>query len=556
VSNARLTLFELRLCRFLEELARVAKPLFLGETGFPSAVGYHIERECLVVLESDNARYGRLMIEFVNLLRRVDTDYEGRMRAIHFYEWRDNLYHSKIWNVEQSPIHVTFGLCDRFGVPKFDIEQLTGEQNMSSPPFENEMLAICGGEPAKRRPDPPMYPGGMMIDQEEEQAVLEVLRSKGLYRYYARRQGSSKADELEQAFAAHMGTRHALAVTSGTAALVCGLQGIGVGPGDEVIVPGYTWMASPGAVVAVGGVPVLAEVDETLTLDPIDVEAKITPYTKAIMPVHMRGVPCHMDELMDIAQRFGLKVIEDAAQSDGGSYKGRRLGSIGDVGCFSLQFNKIITAGEGGMVITNDDEVWKRALMFHDPIGGLRNNFSSDETIWGINFRMPELLAAVALVQLSRLEGLLEAMRVRKRMLKVGIKDTAQRKGITLQQITDAEGDAAVSFIFFVDSAATARQVSEALVAENINATVLYRPDRLDYHVYPHWVPIMNQSTWTQMGGPWRWAKREVKYHPDDCPRTLDLLGRAVHLDVSPLLTNEDLEETVEGVNKVLNALM
>lgn len=125
VRNARLTLFELRLRRSLEELSRVNKPLFLSETGFPSAVGYHMEGERLVVPESDNARYGELMVEFVNLIRRVNTDYDGRIRAIYFYEWRDNLFHSKIWNVEQSPIHVAFGLCDRYGSPKFDIKALT-----------------------------------------------------------------------------------------------------------------------------------------------------------------------------------------------------------------------------------------------------------------------------------------------------------------------------------------------------------------------------------------------------------------------------------------------
>ena len=427
---------------------------------------------------------------------------------------------------------------------------------MTTPYSENEPLAIDGGSPAKQRPNPPMYPGGMLIDHEEEQAVLEVLRARRLFRYYGPEQGPSKADELEQAFAAHMGTRHALAVTSGTAALICGLQGIGVGPGDEIIVPAYTWIASPAAILAVGGIPILAEVDETLTLDPSDVEAKVTPFTRAIMPVHMRGLPCRMDELMRVAQRNGLKVIEDAAQADGGSYKGQRLGSIGNVGCFSLQFNKIITSGEGGMMITNDDEVWKRAVMFHDVIGGLRSDYPADELIWGVNFRMPELLAAVALVQLRRLEGLLSAMRARKRLLAAGIEGVARRKGVTLQPIADPEGDAAVAFIFFVDTPATAKRVSEALAAENIGAAVMYEPDRLDYHVYPHWTPIMQQRTWTGMGGPWRWAQREIKYHADDCPRTLGLLGRAVHLDVSPLLMNEDVEEMVEGVNKVLNALM
>lgn len=416
-------------------------------------------------------------------------------------------------------------------------------------------LAIDGGTPARQHRNPPMYPGGMMIDEAEEQAVLEVLRSKRLFRYYGPNEGPSKVDELEKAFAAHMGTQHALAVSSGTAALICGLQGIGIGPGDEVIIPAYTWIASAAAVLAVGGVPVMAEVDETLTLDPADVEKKISPYTKAIMPVHMRGLPCRMDELLAVARKHGLKVIEDTAQADGGSYHGRRLGSIGDVGCFSLQFNKIITAGEGGMVISNDDLVWERAVMFHDVAGGQRNKIPADEILWGINFRMPELLAAVMVVQLSRLDGLLMRMRQRKQMLAAGIADVAKRKGITPAPVVDPAGDASVGYIMLMDSAASAARISKALDAENIDTWVLYHPDHSDYHVYAHWTPILEKRTWTPEGGPWRWAHRDVKYTRDMCPRTLGLLGRAIHLEVNPLCTNEDIEETVEGVNRVLEAL-
>ncbi len=423
------------------------------------------------------------------------------------------------------------------------------------PSQADDKLAIHGGTPAKQRPDPPMYPGGMMIDQEEEREVLDALRRKRLFRYYGPEAGPSKVEALEKNFAELMGVQHALAVTSGTAALICGLQGIGVGPGDEVIVPAYTWIASAAAVLAVGAVPVVAEVDESLTLDPEDAERKITRYTKAIMPVHMRGAPARMDDILAVARKHGLRVIEDTAQADGASYRGRRLGTMGDVGCFSLQFNKIITSGEGGMVITDQEEVWKRAVMYHDVIGGLRNRFAPEEILWGINFRMPELLAAVMLVQLRRLDGLLTAMRERKRMLKAGIEATAQRKGVTFRAINDPDGDAAIALIFFTETPARALAVADALRAENIGASVLYHPDHSDYHIYAHWTPIMTQRVWTPNGGPWRWAQREIRYTLDMCPRSLDLLGRAVHLDVSPLLTNEDVEETVEGVNRVLEAL-
>lgn len=416
-------------------------------------------------------------------------------------------------------------------------------------------LAINGGTPSKRNLDPPMYPGGMAIAEEEEQAVLEVLHNKHLFRYYSPGDTPSKVAALEEAFAKNKGSRYSVAVTSGTAALTCGLHGIGIGPGDEVILPAYTWIASAAAVVTAGGIPIIAEVDETLLLDPADVERKITPHTKAIMPVHMRGAPCRMDAIMAIAKEHGLQVIEDVAQANGASYQGQACGTFGDVGCFSLQFNKIITSGEGGMVITDDEQIWKRSNMYHDVIGALNHNFDHAELLCGVNYRMPELLAAVSLVQLQRLDGLLTDMRARKQMLKVGMEEITQKKGITFRELTDPAGDAAIALIFFMESIESAQTVAKALQAENIGASTLYSPDSLDYHVYAHWVPIINQRTWTPDGGPWRWAKREIAYHPEMCPGSLDLLGRAVHLNVSPLLSNEDVEETIEGLNRVLTVL-
>src|SRR5215213_3251165 len=239
---------------------------------------------------------------------------------------------------------------------------------------EATRLAIEGGTPAVTSPLPRMYPGGMRIGREEEEAVLEVLRSKRLFRYYGPTPGPSKVAELEEAFAAVIGVTHAAAVSSGSAALMCALAGLGVGPGDEVIVPAYTWIASASAVVAMGAVPILAEVDESLTLDPADVRRKITPSTKAIIPVHMRGAPSQMDELMAIAREHKLPVLEDADQADAATYRGQRLASVGDVGAFSQNFNTILTCAEGSMVTTDDDGVLRRILMYNDVVGGQRNN--------------------------------------------------------------------------------------------------------------------------------------------------------------------------------------
>ncbi len=422
-------------------------------------------------------------------------------------------------------------------------------------PRTDARLAINGGPPARERPDPPLFPGGAAIAVEEEQAVLEVLRAKRLFRFYGLNDGASKVAQLEGAFAEMLGVRHALAVTSGTAALMCGLQGIGVGPGDEVIVPAFTWIASATAVMAVGGIPVIAEIDASLTLDPEDVERKISPHTKAIMPVHMRGAPARMDALLDLARRHGLRVIEDCAQANGASFRGARLGSLGDVGCFSLQFSKIITTGEGGLVATNSREVYHRAFMWHDVSAWEQLGIPEEEVLWGTNFRMPEMPAAIGLVQLQRLPGLVERLRVRQRTLMAGIQEAAQRKDVSFRDTPDPEGDSGLHVVLLFPGAEEARWAVDALHAENIRAGLAYRPDRRDLHVYAHWFPVLEQRTWTPDGGPWRWARREIAYTADMCPRSLDLLGRAVFLDVHPGLTNEELEETIEGVNKVLDAL-
>jgi 8-amino-3,8-dideoxy-alpha-D-manno-octulosonate transaminase len=417
-------------------------------------------------------------------------------------------------------------------------------------------LAAEGGTRAVNSTLPPMYPGGMRIDEEEEAEVLEVLRAKRLFRYYGPYEGPSKVAELEHEFAVYMGTKHALAVTSGTAALITALHGFGIGPGMEVIIPAYTWIATASAVVAAGAVPVLAEVDESLTLEPADFENKITPYTRAVIPVHMRGGPCRMDRIMEVARKHDLRVLEDTAQADGASFKGQRLGSIGDAGAFSLQFNKIITSGEGGMVITNDDKIHIRSVMYHDVIGGLRNHVPEDQILPGINFRMPELLAAVALVQLRRLNGLLSDMRLRKNMIKENIASLARQKGVDFRTLNDPDGDAALAMIFFVPDASRAHPVAEALNEEGLPSFVMYSPDASDYHVYPHWSPIIDQHTWTPDGGPWKNHPRKIVYEREMCPRTLSLLSRAVHIDVSPDLTNSNVEEISEALIKVLSVVL
>jgi 8-amino-3,8-dideoxy-alpha-D-manno-octulosonate transaminase len=421
----------------------------------------------------------------------------------------------------------------------------------SGVPAGRDRLAILGGSPTKAEPFPPMFPGGMEIGAEEKAAVLEVLEEKTLFRYYGPAEFQSRVSQLERQFADLFGVRHSLSVSSGTAALITALVALGIGPGDEVIVPAYTFVASPAAVVAARAVPVIVEVDDSLTLDPVDLRARVTPHTRAIMPVHMRGAPCDVESILGIARDYNLKVVEDVAQATGGTYHGRRLGTFGDAGAFSLQLHKIITTGEGGMVVTGDDETFYRARMYHDAAGFWRSEHPGELPIPGVNYRMSEVAGALGLVQLRRLEDLLARMRALKARLMAGLKETLG--GLPLRRIHDPEGDTAVCLVFYAPTAALARHVAAALQAENVGASVLYDPGVSNWHVYINWRHILAQKTITDEGCPYRCPHYHgaVAYSPDMCPQTLELLGRAVHIDINPLLTQDDIDQTVEAIEKV-----
>jgi 8-amino-3,8-dideoxy-alpha-D-manno-octulosonate transaminase len=400
-------------------------------------------------------------------------------------------------------------------------------------------LARDGGPPARTRPEPPMFPGGMELGDEEVAALERVVRSKNVFRYYGVGDGPHETQAFEREFAEHMGARHALCVNAGSSALICGLIGAGVGPGDEVIVPAYTWNATPNSVIAAGALPVLAEVDESLTLDPADVERKLSPRTKAILPVHMRGAPADMRALTELARRHGLVLVEDVCQSCGASFQGRRLGTFGDAGAFSLQFNKIVTTGEGGVMITDRDDLYELAIDVHDCAGSVRRGAGLPR-FPGWNFRASELVGALARVQLRRLDGLLERMRANHARLS---EEARGLPGLTLRRPNDDGGDAGIALVAFAETAALAREAAAALTAEGVAASQIYSPDAVDLHVYPYWKPVLDAIAAAGSPAP-------------DCPRTLDLLGRSIHVDVSPLLEEQDLEEIAFAFRKVATNLL
>jgi 8-amino-3,8-dideoxy-alpha-D-manno-octulosonate transaminase len=400
-------------------------------------------------------------------------------------------------------------------------------------------LARDGGTPARTRPEAPMFPGGMEVGQEELEALRRVIESKNLFRYYGVGEGPDEVLSFEREFAEHMGSKHALCVNAGSSALICALIGAGVGEGDEVIVPAYTWNATPNAVLAVRALPVLAEVDESLTLDPADVERRITPRTRAILPVHMRGAPAAMDEFAALSKKHDLVLIEDVCQAAGATFRGRRLGTFGHAGAFSLQFNKIITTGEGGVLITDNDDLLDLALDVHDCANSVRRGVGLPKFA-GYNFRASELTGAMARVQLTRLDGLLQSMRANHTRLTNQINELP---GLTLRRANDDDGDAGIALVAFAADAERARDAVDALNAEGVLAMRIYDPDTLDLHIYPFWAPVL--------------AAIEADGRPaPDCPRTLGLLERSIHIDVSPLCEEQDLDEIAFAFEKVAKQVL
>ncbi len=382
-----------------------------------------------------------------------------------------------------------------------------------------------------------------VIGEKELNEIRKVFDSGHLFRYKAGGH-APWTGQFEQDLARRVGVKHALAVSSGTGALICALAGLNVGPGDEVIVPGYTFISTALAPPAVGAVPIIAEVDESLTLDPADVEAKITERTKAIIPVHMLGLPCDMDALTRIARKHKVPLLEDAAQASGGSYKGKPFGSIGKVGIFSFNHYKIISSGEGGAVLTDDPLIYRRAMVCHD--GGCVF-FNKDAAgpkppfFAGLNFRTSEILSAIMKVQLGRLDGILKRLRARKRAMAEVL---AKSDAFALNANNEPDGDCASHLPIIFPSADEAGQFART----HEKAVSLFRPIETDRHVYSNWEPVLNKQAHHPGVNPWTLAGRKYEYSKDMCPQTLDVLSRTVVLATPHDLTVADARKLARSL--------
>ena len=398
----------------------------------------------------------------------------------------------------------------------------------------------------------PGYIGPQFFDKCEEQALLEVLESGSPFRFW----GPSKPMKVlrfEENFAKYMGTRFALGVTSGTAALDCAVAGLGIGPGDEVIVPAYTWWSDYTCVVHAGALPVFADIDRTFNLDPKDFERKITSRTKAVIAIHLLGGPCDMDPIVETARKHGVAVLEDCAQCVGGSYRGKKLGSIGNVGIYSFQINKMITSGEGGALVTSDPVIYERAARFHD-MGPIRRVFvdrvgsSRVQTFAGENFRMSEFTGAVLGAQLLKLNSMVAQLRRNAETIYDGIKTIP---GIRLRHRPDPEGDIGYGVYFEMKDKAARDCCIQQLRKRKVPASTLTGSVLL-----PIQESIINKRTrhpeWPSFNSP---RGKSIKYGPGSCRQTLDIFDRFVQVRIGAKYTPRINNYIIDAIRQVYHPL-
>jgi len=421
----------------------------------------------------------------------------------------------------------------------------------------NEKLAIEGGTPVRTKPLPQEWCGVHHMDDQEIEAVVRVCKSKSLFRYYGM-DPQKEVAKLEQEFAVSVGTKFAVAINSGTAALQVAVCALGIGPGDEVLIPGYFWVATAGAVLRSGAIPVLVDCDNTFSMDPVAAARKITPRTKAILVVHMGGVIGHIKEIVALARQYNLKVIEDCAQANGATQHGVKAGAFGDVAIFSFQTNKHMTSGEGGMVVTNDPHLHRRAFAVHD-LGFPRNEAGrlifDDPSVqlWGIGCRMSELTAAFARVQLRKLDRITGAMRSAKNRIKKELEGVLE-----FREVPDPKGDGGSFLLTILPTREKSLRLVEALRAEGIVADrggfYPIHMDQWGLHIYYNATNLVNKRGISAIT-PWQLAENrasaDISYAKGTCPHLDDLLSRTVLMCIASNLTDDDIADIIKAYRKV-----
>ena len=319
-----------------------------------------------------------------------------------------------------------------------------------------------------------------LIGEEEKREVMSVLEESALTS--SARDGGRRVRDFESQVKSYLGVKHVLAVNSGTAALHAALLAAGVKQGDEVLLPSFTFVATANAIVAAGGKPVFVDIKkDDYTVDVSDMESKITKKSRAVVPVHLYGHPADMDEISELAEKHSIDVIEDACQSLGSTYKKKQTGTFGVMGCLSMYASKVLTAGEGGAIATDDDEMADRIKMIRNH--GMVEGY--DTRILGLNLRLPELSAAVAKVQMQKLNKMLEIRRRNAELLSKILFSLAKKGGFRLPQET---ADKKFNwYLYTVAFDGNRDRIKEKLVKDNVGATIYYN---LPVHRTPYYMQV------------------------------------------------------------------
>lgn len=423
-----------------------------------------------------------------------------------------------------------------------------------------DALAIDGGPPVRTTPLPWELPGAHYIGAEERELIDAVVDAQSPFRFYGF-DLQATVTRLENEWCERFGHRFALGVSSGTAALTIAVSALELGPGDEVLVPGYLWVSCVSAVVSAGAIPRLVDIDDTFTIDPADLENKITSRTRAVLCVHMSGAPGRIDRVADICAAHDIALIEDCAQCAGGSFNDRAVGRFGDIGIFSFQLNKNMTSGEGGLLVTDDEALYRRIVALHD-LGYPRNPEGRLDTadpsyqLWGKGARMSELAGAMALAQMRKLPKITGAMRQAKWRIREAIEGYA---AFTMRSIVDPAGDTGPFLITTWPSAEAASYAVEALNAEGIRgpegSLTCVRMRDFGLHWYFNISSLTEKRSNSRDGFPWTHPANDFAsafdYGHGALSRADELHARSAILSIASTLRDEDVADIVMAFKKV-----
>ncbi len=380
-----------------------------------------------------------------------------------------------------------------------------------------------------------------LAGEEEIEAIARVIRSGQLFRY----RDDSECERFEKRYADYLGVGEFALGASGTYGLAAGLVGLGIGPGDEVLVPAHTYMATATAVLAVGAIPVIVDIDESITISPTAIRDAIGPHTRAVIPVHMWGAACNMDAIMEIAEKRGLLVLEDVCQGIGGSYEGRKLGSIGHAGAFSFNFFKNMSGGEGGGIATSDPKVAERARCYIDPCHFYwQGRSDATKPFAGVGARASELLGAMLNVQLDRLDPMIRAMRAEKKKILAGTKHLGNL-GLRHSPMNSADHDCSTQVMFTLPDEATAIAFTKVMPSVIAGKT--------GRHTFTQWDQVlMHEGAAHPALNPYKLPANKglrTAYAEGMCKESLDILNRTVMVATHPSHTEAEITDIIHNID-------